>query len=113
MAGGVVVGGGRGRECGGGQGSARAGRAVGERLQLRELGNSEHRYEKAREWQARMLWERAEERLMQLIGSETLSRFVAERPYSWVEGYLEWVEGKEARAGYHALLEQELACLRG
>ena len=81
--------------------------------QLRELGNGEHRYEKAREWQAGMLRERAEERLMHLIASEVLSRFVAERPYSWVEGYLEWLEGKEVRAGYHALLEEELASLRG
>jgi hypothetical protein len=81
--------------------------------QLRELANGEHRYEKARDWQASMLRERAEERLMHLIASEALSRFVAERPYSWVEGYLEWVEGKEARAGYHALLEEELASLRG
>jgi hypothetical protein len=81
--------------------------------QLRQLGNGEHRYEKAREWQASMLWERAEERLMYFIASEVLSRFVAERPYSWVEGYLEWVEDKEARAGYHRLLEEELASLRG
>jgi hypothetical protein len=81
--------------------------------QLKALGNGEHRYEKAREWQASMLGERAEERLMRLIGSEILSRFVAERPYTWVEGYLEWVEGKEARAGYHAFLEEELASLRG
>ncbi len=81
--------------------------------QLRELANGEHRYEKARDWRASMLRERAEERLMHLIASEALSRFVAERPYSWVEGYLDWVEGKEARAGYHALLEEELASLRG
>ena len=81
--------------------------------QLRELANGEHRYEKARDWQASMLRERAEERFMHIIASEVLSRFVAERPYSWVEGYLEWVEGKEARAGYHALLEEELASLRG
>ena len=81
--------------------------------QLRELGNGEHRYEKAREWQAGMLRERAEEHPMHLIALEVLSRFVAERPYSWVEGYVEWLEGKEARAGYHALLEEELASLRG
>ena len=80
--------------------------------QLRELGNGEHCYEKAREWQASMLRERAEERLMHLIASEVLSSLVAEGPYSWVEGCLERVEGKEARAEYHALLE-ELASLRG
>ena len=81
--------------------------------QLRELANGEHCYEKARDWQASMLRERAEERLLHLITSEVLSRFVAERLYSWVEGYLEWGEGKEARAEYHALLEKELASLRG
>jgi len=81
--------------------------------QLRELANGEHRYERARDWQAGMLWDRAEERLTQLIASDALSGFVAERPYSWLEGYMEWLEGKEARSEYHALLEEELASLRG
>jgi hypothetical protein len=81
--------------------------------QLRELANGEHRYERARDWQASMLWERAEERLRHLIASDALSHFVAERPYSWLEGYMEWLEGKEARSKYHALLEEELASLRG
>lgn len=82
--------------------------------QLRELASGEHRYEKAERWQARMRRDRAEERLMHLLGtSEALSRFVAERPYSWLEGYAEWLEGKEARAQYHALLEEELASLGG
>jgi hypothetical protein len=81
--------------------------------QLRELAKGEHRYERAREWQAGMLWDRAEERLTQLIASDALSGFVAERPYSWLEGYMEWLEGKEARSKYHALLEEELASLRG
>ena len=80
--------------------------------QLRELANGEHRHEKAQDWQASMLWERAEGRLMHLIASDVLSRFAAERHYSWVEGYIEWLEGKEARAQYHALLEEELASLR-
>jgi hypothetical protein len=81
--------------------------------QLRELANGEHRHEKAQDWQASRPWDRAEERLVHLIESDTLSRFVAERPYSWVEGYMEWLEGKEARAQYHALLEEELASLSG
>jgi hypothetical protein len=81
--------------------------------QLRELANGEHRYERTRDWQASMLWERAEERLAHLIASEALSRFAVERHYSWVEGYMEWLEGKEARSKYHALLEEELASLRG
>ncbi len=28
--------------------------------QLRELANGQHRYEKARDWQTNLLWERAE-----------------------------------------------------
>jgi hypothetical protein len=81
--------------------------------QLRELANGEHQHEKAQHWQASVLWERAEERLMRLIASEVLWRFAGERHYSWVEGYMEWLEGKEARSEYHALLEEELASLRG
>jgi hypothetical protein len=81
--------------------------------QLRDLANGEYRHEKAKEWQASVFWDRAEERLMHHIGSETLSRFVAERHYSWVESYMEWLEGKEERAQYHALHEEELASLRG
>jgi hypothetical protein len=81
--------------------------------QLRDLAKGEYRHEKAKEWQASVFWDRAEERLMHHIGSETLSRFVAERHYSWLESYMEWLEGKEERAQYHALLEEELASLRG
>jgi hypothetical protein len=81
--------------------------------QLRELASGEHRHEKAREWQARVRFERAEEQLRHLFGSDVLSRFATERQYSWVAGYLEWLEGKEARIPYHALLEEELASLQG
>jgi hypothetical protein len=81
--------------------------------QLRDLATGEYRHEKANEWQGSVFWDRAEERLMHHIGSETLSRFVAERHYSWLESYMEWLEGKEERAQYHALLEEELASLRG
>jgi hypothetical protein len=81
--------------------------------QLRELANGEYCNEKARDWQASMLWDRAEELLMHLIASDTISRFAAERPNSWLEGYMKWLEGKEERAGYYSLLEEELASLRG
>jgi hypothetical protein len=47
--------------------------------QLRDLANGEHRHVKARHWQASVFWERSEERFMHLVGSEALSRFVAER----------------------------------
>ena len=81
--------------------------------QLKGLANGEHRHEKAQNWQGRVLWDRAEERLLHLFASEALSRLVSERHYSWLEGYMEWLEGKEERAHYHALLEEELASLRG
>jgi hypothetical protein len=78
--------------------------------QPRELANGG---QKAQHWQASIRWDRAEERLMHLIASEVLSRFVVARPYSWVEGYMEWLEGKEVRTPYHAVLEEELASLQG
>ena len=81
--------------------------------QLRELANGDHRHEKAREWLARVHWERAEQQLNHLLGSDVRSCFAGERHYSWVAGYLEWLEGKEARTPYHALLEEELASLQG
>ena len=81
--------------------------------QLRELAHGEHRCEKVRDWQTNLLWERAEGRLMHLVASDALSRFRAERHYSWLQGYMEWLEGKEERAEYHALLEEELASLSG
>jgi hypothetical protein len=81
--------------------------------QLRELGNGEHRHKQAREWQASVCYERAEQQLMHLFGSDVLSRLSGERQSSWVAGYLEWLEGKEARTPYHALLEEELASLQG
>jgi hypothetical protein len=63
--------------------------------QLRELANGEHRNKRAREWQVGLARERAEERRC-----------------LWLEGYMEWLESKEARAEYYTLLE-ELASLRG
>jgi hypothetical protein len=66
--------------------------------QLRDLTAGQHRQEKAQAWQASVFWERAEERFMHQIGSETLSRFAAEPSYSWLESYMERLEGKEARA---------------
>jgi hypothetical protein len=81
--------------------------------QLKELANGEHRHEKAQDWQGSVFAERAESRLMHLNASDTLSRFAAERHYSWVENYMEWLRGKEERLEYHALLEEELAGLRG
>ena len=63
---------------------------------LKELSKSAYGEQKAAEWQAGLPWVRAEE-----------------RHYSWLEGYGGWLEGKEGRAQYHALLEEELASLKG
>ena len=64
--------------------------------QLKELADSPYNEQKAAEWQAALPWRRAEE-----------------RHYMWLESYMEWLEGKEERTQYHALLEEELASLRG
>jgi hypothetical protein len=81
--------------------------------QLRELVQGSHCDEKADEWQEGLVWVRADARRMHHLASDTVSRFAVERHYSWVENYMEWLEGKEARPEYHALLEEELASLRG
>ena len=64
--------------------------------QLKELAESPYSEQKASQWQVGLPWARAEE-----------------RHYSWLESYMEWLEGREPRAQYHALLEEELASLRG
>jgi hypothetical protein len=81
--------------------------------ELRELRDGAHAQEKAREWQENLLWYRTLERLEGMVASDTVRRFATERHYSWLESYMEWLEGKEERAEYHALLEEELASLRG
>lgn len=64
--------------------------------QLRALANGMYRHEKARHWQVSVLWGRAEERMMHLIGSEALSRFAAERRFSYLESYLERLEKRRS-----------------
>jgi hypothetical protein len=63
--------------------------------QLIELAEGPHREKRARDWQVGLARERE-----------------AERHYWWLEGHVEWLEGKEARGEYYTLLE-ELASLRG
>ena len=65
--------------------------------QLRDLASGKHRHEKVKQWQASVFWERAEQRFMHQISSEVLSRYAGEKPYSWLESYMERLEGKEAR----------------
>jgi hypothetical protein len=64
--------------------------------QLMDLRDGPHRDEKAAEWQASLSWRRIEA-----------------RHSSRVEGYMEWLKGKEKRTEYHVLLEEELASLGG
>jgi hypothetical protein len=47
--------------------------------QLRDLAQGEHHHEKAKQWQASVFWERAEERFIHQIGSKALSHFAAGR----------------------------------
>jgi hypothetical protein len=63
---------------------------------LKELAQSPYSEQKATQWQVGLPWARAQE-----------------RHYSWLESYMEWLEGREPRAQCHALLEEELASLRG
>jgi hypothetical protein len=63
--------------------------------QLIELAEGPHRDQRARDWQVGLAREREEE-----------------RHHFWIESYMEWLEGKEAREEYYTLLE-ELASLRG
>jgi hypothetical protein len=79
--------------------------------QLKDLANGEHRHEKAQDWQGSVFEERLRD--LGMASESTLSRFAAERHYSWVENYMEWLKGEEARPEYHVLLEEELASLRG
>jgi hypothetical protein len=46
---------------------------------------------------------------MHHFGSEALSRFAARGEYSWLESYMERLEGKEERAHYYALVERSLS----
>ena len=82
--------------------------------ELRSLRDGPHAQQEASEWQENLLWERTLERLEgSMVVSDVVRRFATERHYSWVEGYMEWLEGKEERVEYHALLEEELASLSG
>jgi len=94
--------------------------AVSQTLAGRQLGalrDGPHAQERARDWQEGLLWERAFERLEGMVRLDAVTRFGAfstEGHYWWLEGYLERLEGKEARAEYYMLLEAAgFASLRG
>jgi len=79
--------------------------------QLKELESGPHRYERAQEWQDGVARTRIEN-WMRHVGlpvpaeDSNTSRLSEDRHYSWFEDYLAWLEGKEARGEYYALLER-------
>jgi hypothetical protein len=78
--------------------------------ELEALKDGPRARELAHDWQDNLLRERTLERLEHMVrleASPTKGR------YSWLEGYLERLEGKEARAAYYALLEEETVGPRG
>src|SRR5215207_8152495 len=85
--------------------------------QLGGLRDGPHAQERARDWQEGLLWERAFERLEGMVRLDAVSHigaFATGGHYSWLEGYWERLEGKEARAEYYGLLEAaQLASLSG
>jgi len=94
--------------------------AVSQTKAGRELGglrDGPHAHQSARDWQEGLLWEQAFERLEGMVRLDAVSRFGAfstEGHYWWLEGYMERLDGKEARAEYYMLLEAAgLASLRG
>ena len=94
--------------------------AVSQTKAGRELGglrDGPHAQQRARDWQEGLLWERAFERLEGMVRLDAVSRFGAfstEGHYWWLEGHMERLDGKEARAEYYMLLGVAgLASLRG
>jgi len=76
--------------------------------QLGTLRDGPHAHERARDWQEGLLWNRGFERLEGMVRLDAVSRFggfSSEGRYWWLEGYMERLEGKEARAEYYMLLE--------
>jgi hypothetical protein len=49
------------------------------------------------------------ERLEGMVRRDTAAGSATEHHYSWLESYVEWLEGKEARSEYYTLLEEERA----
>ena len=86
---------------------------------LVELSNGSRRDERASEWQEDLLRERAG-RLVEHLGVRgpaadegAPAAAGLEHHYSWLEGYMGWLRGKEERDEYYTLLEHELGDLKG
>jgi hypothetical protein len=66
-----------------------------------------HAQQKARDCQEELLRERTLERPEGMVRRDAAARSATEHHYSWLESYVEWLEGKEARSEYYTLLEEE------
>jgi hypothetical protein len=86
---------------------------------LVELSNGSRCDERASEWQEGLLRERAERLAVHLgvrdqaVGESAAPAAGLEHHYSWLEGYMGWLRGKEERDEYYTLLEHELGDLKG
>ena len=80
--------------------------------QLGELADGPHRHEKAAEWQAGLIADRAARRPARLRTSEG-GHEVGEDHLSWLGRYMDWVEGTDGREEYHAFLRKRFASLEG
>jgi hypothetical protein len=76
--------------------------------QLSELADGPHRHHKAATWQAGLIADREAQRPAHL--RELAS---AQSRHSWLERYMEWVEGTDEREEYHAFLRERFASLAG
>ena len=73
---------------------------------LGELADGPHRHEKAAQWQAGLIADREAQRPAYLRESESPGS-----SHSWLERYMEWVEGTDGREEYHALVRERFASL--
>ena len=77
---------------------------------LGELADGPHRHQKAADWQAGLMADREARRPAHLRESGSS----AGSSYSWLERYMEWVEGADRGCEeYHALLRERFASLEG
>ena len=70
------------------------------------MSDGPHAQQKARDCQQELLRERTLERLEGMLRRDA-ARSATEHHYSWLESYVERLEGKEARSEYYTLLEEE------
>ena len=70
------------------------------------MSDGPHAQQKAQDCQQELLRERTLERLEGMVRRDA-ARSATVHHYSWLESYVERLEGKEARSEYYTLLEEE------